>query len=192
MNDKQLHEAFARLRRLSAKIEERAGLGFVDVYLSDDGQIHLHKVAGAKSISEFEDELLNAIMWVWCVKDYLKEAAKACGNDPKEIEKLANESESLGLVSDVANRSKHGNLRDSRSGKFAKLGPISISIPQTAVSKITVEANLVSTDVGDPDQIEFLAPIMSENGEILAEAGECLIEAINVWETKGLRCATGA
>jgi hypothetical protein len=187
-----LHEAFARLQRLSQKIKERAGPGFVDVYVAGDGQFHLHEVAGAKSLPEFEDELLNVIVWAWSVKDYLKEAARSCGNNPTEIESLANESEELGLISDLANRIKHGNLGKSRSGRFAKLGPISMSIPQSAVGKITVGANRVSTDVVDPDKIKFHAPVLSQDGEVLAEAGECLMEAIKVWETKGLHSATTA
>lgn len=192
MKDKQLHEAFARLQRLSKKIEERAGPGFVDVYVAGDGQIHSHEVTGVKSLAEFEDELLNVIVWTWSVKDYLKEAARFCGNNPSEIEALANESEVLGLISDLANRIKHGKLEKSRSGRFAKLGSISMSIPQSAVGKITVGANRVSTDVADPDKIEFHAPVLSQDGEVLAEAGECVVEAIRVWETKGLHRAIAA
>ena len=192
MNERQVHEAFARLRSLSGKIAERSGPGFVDVYSAHDGQLHLHKVTGTKSLSEFEDDLLNAVVWAWSLKDYLKEAAKAHGNDPQQIENLANSSEALGLISDLANRSKHGSLRKSRSGRFAKLGEVSMSIPQSAIRQITFSASMVSTDVADATHVQFHAPVQADSGEVLAEAGECLVEAISIWENSGLRCATGA
>ncbi|WP_374972512.1 hypothetical protein [Spongiibacter marinus] len=191
MNDRQLHEAFARIRRLSAKIGEQSGPGFVDVYLNDDDQMHTYEVLGVKSLVEFEDELLNAIVWVWSAKDYLKEVAKSCGNDPKDIEKLVNESKVLMFIADLANRSKHGNLRKSRSGKFAKLGQVSMSIPKSAIGTLTVVESHVSTVIAAPEEIEYRAPVESENGEYLADAGECLIEAIKIWEEQGFGFSKG-
>lgn len=190
MTNHELHQAFARLRRLSDKVEEKSGAGFVDIYLDEDGEVHLHRVAGTKSINEFEDELLNAIVWAWNIKDYLKEAAKACGRDPRAIEKLVDRSESLLVLSDLANGAKHGKLRESRSGHFATLGEIVMSIPQQAVSRISFTDRRVDTDVADSSLVEFSAPVFAQDGSNLGEAGKILAAALTVWEQAGLAIAT--
>jgi len=183
MTKEELQTAFARLHRLSLKVDQKSGAGFIDVYEDEQKNLHLHHVKGIKSTDEFEDELLNALMWAWNMKDYLKEMLNSQGKDPQTVEDLINSSDTLCLLSDLANGAKHGKLKKSRSGQFARLDKVIITIPQNAVSKITFEARRVETDVEDSSKVELSAPVISNEGEVVGDAGLILSESLKIWES---------
>lgn len=183
MTEEQLNKALARLCRLSLKTEEKSGIGFIDVYEDENENLHLHEVKGVKSIDEFEDELLNGLTWAWNMKDYIKEVLKSQGKDPQTIEEQINSSQTLCLLSDLANGTKHGKLRKSRSGYFACLGKVTMSIPQIALSKITFEARRIETEINDSSEVEFSAPVISNEGVTLGDAGVILSESLKIWES---------
>lgn len=182
----------ARVSRITGHLEEKSGVGFSQSHTFPDGHTHHYKINGVKSLERFEDELLTAFIWVWNMKDYLKTIALANCQAPEEIENIVNASSPLQLVSDVANRAKHGYLRKSRSGQFAMLDGVSISIPQQAISRISVGAFDVSADVSDASLVEFKASILSQSGVTLGEANNILSEALAVWENRAVPFALRA
>ena len=192
MTEHELHSALSRLQRFFNKVKEKSGIGFVDIYELDDGDLHIHKVTGIKSGIDFEDELVNAITWAWNIKDYLKETAKARKRSPKDIEKLIDREPSLQLLSDLANGVKHGKLRESRSGRFAYLGLVKISFPQKSIASITFHAKEVDTEICNSELVEFTAPVHCNTGEIIGEAGEILMDAVSIWEREGVEIALNA
>ena len=123
------------------------------------------------------------------MKDHLKEAYRTKGLGPRQIELIANKCVPLLLVSDIANRAKHGVLRDSRSGKFAELVNVGYTIPQTAIAKITFGAFSVATEVSNPSDVELHASIETNDGSTY-DAFAVLIEAQSEWETKALSTIT--
>jgi hypothetical protein len=181
-----LHSRIARADATARRIESH---GFQQSYQVSDGSIHEHSVTGIKSPVQLEDELLSIFIWVWSLKDHLKEAYRAKGLDPKRIELIANECIALQFVSDIANRAKHGVLRDSRSGKFSELVNVGYTIPQTAISKIAFGAFSVATDVANPSEVELHASIETNDG-VTYDAFAVLIEAQSEWETKALSALT--
>jgi len=175
----------SRIARADASARRIESPGFQQSLLLDDGNTHQYSVTGIKSPEQLEDELLALFIWVWSLKDHLKEAYRSKGLDVKQVESIANKSVALQIVSDIANRAKHGALRDSRSGKFAELVKVGYTIPPTAISKITVGAFSVETEVSNPGEVELHASIETNDG-IMYDAFAVLIEAQTEWETKAL------
>lgn len=191
MNPSELVDLRSRIARLLRRATVNSGLGFSHSFPHFDGQTHNVRFEGVKSLDEFEDEILNAIVGVWNFKDYLKVEVAACGRDDKVVEALVNESMPLRIISDLANGYKHRFLKHSRSGFFARLKPASISVPQQAVSSITYEAFDVSINVKDPAKAEYFCRVESRDGRDLGDVRQLLNEAVLVWERGGLPLVQG-
>lgn len=189
MNQSDLDDAFIRLLRLTSNIEEKAGKGFVDVYQNPQGEIYTHQVSGIKSMTDIKDELLNATTWAWNIKDYLKEMAKKNGVEPQLIEDLVNRTISLQLIADIANRAKHGVLTKSRSGRYARLQPLEVSIPQLGIGSLKFEDRQMITLVSDPTTVTYKAKITSTEGDDLGDLFYILKQTISIWETEGFSIA---
>lgn len=185
MDNAALQTLQSRIERTYASARRIESSGFQQSHQLDDGNTHQYSVIGIKSPEQLEDELLAIFIWVWSLKDHLKEAYRTKGLDPRQIESIANKCVALQLVSDIANRAKHGLLRDSRSGKFAELVNVGYTIPQTAISKIIFSAFSVATVVSNPSEIELHASIKTNDG-ITYDAFAILIEAQSEWETIAL------
>lgn len=173
-----------RVNRCRSTIEHKAHAGFVQVHAFSDGSTHTFRFTGIKSPEQLEDELLSLFVWIWSMKDHLKELARARGADAKLIEMIADKELSLGIASDIANRSKHGYLRKSRSGRFSRLSNVGIAIPGNALSKIVVGAFDVGIGVDLPEAATLRATIEFDSGThqpldafVVAET------AIIAWET---------
>ena len=192
MKFSDLSQVQERVSRIVGRLQEKSGIGFSQSHTFPNGETHHYKIRGGKSLEEFEDDLLTAFIWVWNMKDYLKEIAKKNGKEPQHIEKIVNSSSELQLVADVANRAKHGELKKSRSSHFASISEASMTLPQEAIAKITFGAFDVSTEVQSPEKIEFKATILAKSGTKLGEADYILSTALGVWEEKGVPYATGA
>jgi hypothetical protein len=175
----------ARILRIEAAARQVLGAGFEQSFLSNDGSAHTLTVSGVKSPSQLEDELLTWFIWVWALKDYLKEAFRARGFDPEQVEQAVNDAPMLQYVADIANRAKHDRLRTSRSGEYAELVDVGLSIPQTSVNRITVGAFNVDVEVATPSKVQLRAFVRLNCG-VTHNAFIVLSEAIDVWESKVL------
>lgn len=184
-----LEELRARISRFTSRIEDNSGVGFSHSYTFPNGETHHYRINGVRSIEAFEDDLLSVFVWVWSMKDYLKELAKDRGIDPRRIEEIVDSSSELQIVSDIANRAKHGELSKSRSGYFARLERPSLTCSQKGIGKITVGSFDVTLDVSDPSEVDYKADILSRSGATIGDASDVLAKAILDWETKGIQYA---
>lgn len=171
-----------RVNRFRVVVETKAHPGYTETHALPDGSEHTYRVSGLKSPNQLEDELLSLFIWIWSMKDHLKELVRARGGDPKIIEKIADFELSLGISADIANRAKHGNLRDSRSGRFSRLTNVGITVPGTAISRIVVGAFDVGLDVSLPESASLHASIEFESGDSPIDAFTVAEEAMKAWE----------
>lgn len=181
MNIDAVEELRSRIRRIALTAHKLAAPGHEQTHTLDDGTTHHYKISGIKSPEQLHDELLTLFIWVWSLKDHLKELCKVRNLDPQTVEEVVNRSPSLQYVADIANRAKHGILRNSRSGQYAELSDLGFTVPQTAVARITVGAFNVGIDVARPDEVELRASIKLRSGDIL-DAFATLNDANNQWE----------
>jgi hypothetical protein len=182
MNLDDLTELRKRIDRLLTRLSVKDGPGFSQSHTLANGETHHYQINGVKSLAEFEDDLLSTFVWVWSMKDYFKTAASNCGRERRHIEDIVNSRLPLQLVADIANRAKHGSLTESRSGHFAVLGSVSMSIPQQAMACISFEAFNVTTDVADPSLVTFEVDVLSQTGIRLGSAGNVLKDSMDAWE----------
>ena len=170
-----------RVKRCRAMVYERSSAGFVLTSSTDDDLPTVLEVSGIKSPDTLEDELLTLFIWIWSMKDYLKALCKSLGVPPNEIELIANNSRALSVAADIANRAKHGTLKDSRCGDFARLDEVSITLPQSALRSIAFDRPTVRLDVGIPDDAELRATIAFDSGVPSVDAFVIADEALAAW-----------
>jgi len=185
MSPQALDALRARIQRALTAVQRRAADGFFQSHVLDDGQRHNYSVTGIKSPEQLEDELLTLFVWVWSLKDHLKNTYRLRNLDSRVVEDVVNDCVPLQYVSDIANRAKHGDLRESRSGHFAALTDVGITIPQSAISAITVGAFNVGVDVAKPNEAELRASVQPQ-GKAPLDAFAVLTNAIEAWETRVL------
>ena len=161
--------------------------GYQNEQTLENGTTHQYSIRGIKSPEQLEDELLALFVWVWSLKDYLKELYKARGLEPHSVEVVVNEHRALQYVSDIANRAKHGVLRRSRSGASAELVNVGFTVPQSSIAKITVGAFSVGVDVTKPNDVELHASVKTSENEVI-DAFSVLDEAIGVLESRVIKC----
>jgi hypothetical protein len=121
-------------------------------------------------------------VWLWSFKDYLKVYAQSLGKSGRWVEAEASADPCLSMCADIANRVKHGNLRESRSGKYAQLGKLTYSVPQEAMGKITVRAFEVELDVSNSSLVTFEMPVLEGSGRAIGDAFKFLERGIVRWE----------
>jgi hypothetical protein len=190
MTYQALESLRARIRRLEAAVRQPAGSGFEEVFSAKDGSGYTVGFTGVKSPAQLEDDLLNLFIWIWSLKDYLKEAYLRQGFEPREVEELVNRTQALQYVSDVANRAKHARPSDSRSGEFAELVEVGLEVPQTALSRLSVEAFSVGVEVAQPHEVKLCATVKLKNGDGF-DAFSVLSEAVAAWESHALARLNG-
>lgn len=173
----------ARVLRALACVQTVSGSCY-EVQFRAHGQDFLtrFKARGVKAPEQLEDEFLALFVWVWSLKDYIKSAFEQRGLRSQVVEDEVNASSALMYVADIANRVKHGSLRNSRSGRYAELVDVGFSLPTKSVSKITVAGPEVTINVADPEQAEIHAAIITRDG-VRLDALKVLEEAMNTWET---------
>jgi hypothetical protein len=186
MHSSQLEEIRERIERAFNVIEHNSCTGFNQTHILEDGALHHYRIYGIKSPEQLNDELLTLFVWLWSMKDYLKQSCKAKGIDPQRIEDIANNNVALQLVSDIANSAKHGELEKSRSGKSARLTDVGFELPQTAISSLCFEADTVTVNVHAPSEARFKARIAGKSGEDIGDAFEILQLAMLAWETQAM------
>ncbi len=182
----KLQDIWKRIQRINEVLETKSHTGFNQSHLID-GSIHTYNVLGLKSPEQFQDELLSIIIWVWSIKDYIKNSYIKLNLNPKDVESIVDKNLSLQLISDIANRSKHGTLNKSRSGKYAFLSEVEFRIPGTSVKSLTVESSTISIKVNDTEKVTSTAKIKSQNEEYIANALEIIDSALKIWEVEILK-----
>src|SRR5688572_13012885 len=123
---KRLQERIHRIRGIAL---DRRGGGMQWSYTFPDGETHAYTVTGLKSPEAVADDIAHWCVWVWSMKDRMKEFAVSLGRQASLVETVVNGDRDLQICADLANREKHGNLKQSRTGVFPKLGLVKYTIP---------------------------------------------------------------
>lgn len=177
---RRLQQRISRARNAVMNVDA-AGFTRDSTSLSENKLI----VIGIKSPEQLEDELLQLCVWIWSMKDYLKNLVIASTGIGQQIEDIVNTTDSLAIVADIANRDKHGKLKKSRTGDFAKLTNVGFKINQTAFNSITIDGSVVTFDIGKPSAATLIASIEFEKGNRpVMDAFQVLENALNAWETQ--------
>ena len=189
MNKDNFVSLFERIQRVHNEVHQKANAGFSHSHYSADGALTKIEVIGIKAPEVLEDQLLILFIWVWSMKDYLKTLCKERGIPGNRIEQIANTDRSLSIVADIANRAKHGVLKESRSGDFAKLQNVKISIPQSALSSIAFEYPTIRFTVDIPADAELFAEIGFDSGLAPIDAFQIADEAMKAWQGRAFPLA---
>ena len=166
MKPSELDSIRNRIARCFTTAKTIRGNGYDTSYVADGTDFMTRfKAHGIKSPEQLEDDILTLFVWLWSIKDYLKNTAKKNGKDPKRIENIINENKALKYVSDIANRAKHQDLKTSRSGEFCKLVDIGWIVPHAAISNISAHGDLVELFLKDTLLVEIKANIETNKGK---------------------------
>lgn len=175
-----------RIRRASAAARDASGNGYQCSYQAESTDFTTNfKAVGVKPPEQLEDDFLNLFIWTWSLKDYLKACFEAKGLRGKRVEEEVNRCQALTYVTDIANRAKHGELRESRSGDFAELIDVGFNVPQESVERIVFAGSDVTLHVKDSQMVSIHATVATRSGG-RHEAIAVLSEAMECWETKVL------
>jgi hypothetical protein len=136
---------------------------------------------GVKAPEQLEDDFLNLFIWMWSLKDYLKTCFEANGLSGNVVENEVNRCPALMYVADIANRAKHGVLRESRSGEFAELVDVGFTAPQDSIKLITIAGPEATIDFKDLQMVNIHATVATKAGMRL-DALCVLNEAMQCWE----------
>ena len=172
----------SRIRRASAAVRDASGSGYKTSYWAEGTDFMTNfKAIGVKAPEQLEDDFLNLFVWTWSLKDYLKSCFVAKGLRGKAVEEEANRCEALTYVADIANRAKHGDLRESRSGDFAELVDVGFKAPQECIERITITGTDVTLQIKDPQMVSIHATVVTRGGG-QHDALVVLNEAMECWE----------
>jgi hypothetical protein len=182
----ELDEIRSRISRALRAVQQVSGEDYVTSYTATGTDFVTHfQAVGVKAPEQLQDDFLNLFVWTWSLKDHIKECFKAYGLRAQDVEEVANGSSALMYVSDIANRAKHGSLRESRSTEFAELVGVGFEIPQDAIDTIAVAGPEVTVRVKDPKLVQIKATVRTRTGQEL-DALIVLQDAITTWEVKAL------
>lgn len=176
----------SRIKRASAAVRYASGSGYQTSYWAEGTDFMTNfKAIGVKAPEQLEDDFLNLFVWIWSLKDYLKSCFVAKGLGAKAVEEEVNRCQALTFVADIANRAKHGDLRESRSGEYAELVDVGFNAPQECIEQITFEGPVVTLQIKDPQMVSIYATVATRSGSRY-DALVVLNEAMEYWETKVL------
>jgi hypothetical protein len=175
-----------RIGRAFRAAQQVSGEGYESSYQAEGTDFMTHfRTIGVKAPEQLEDDFLNLFIWTWSLKDHVKTCFKSRGLNAQEVEEIANRSRALAHVADIANRAKHGTLRDSRSGEFAELVGVGFEAPQESIAQITVAGPEVTLLITYPQLIRIRATVRTRSGKEF-DALAVLTEAIDAWESHAL------
>lgn len=176
----------SRISRAFRAAQQASGEGYETSYQAEGTDFTTHfRAMGVKAPEQLEDDFLNLFVWTWSIKDYVKTCFKARGLNIQEVEEIANRSHALAYVADIANRAKHGTLRESRSGEFAELVGVGFEAPQESIAQISIAGPEVTLLLTNPQLIRIHATVRTKSGKEL-DALAVLTEAIDTWERHAL------
>ena len=180
-------EDVEKLIRFAARAQKRLGIksgaGTNWDAKVESGETHQYLLNGVKSPEEIEEDILVAFLWLWSLKDNVKDYCKKKGAASHWVETEINEDPYLCVCGDIANRTKHPALeKGSRSNKYPMLGKLKYQIPQQALGSITFGAFDVTTDIAKPELVSLEMPIMSNDGKYLGDAFKYIEYGLMAWE----------
>jgi len=194
MNLEELNKVIERIKRISRSISNQEGEGAVWTIKQSDGTETKFVIDKIKSHLEIEDNVANAYIWFWNIKDYFKEFLITKGKPKSFIEDIVNKDSRLQVCADIANRLKHGELQESRSKRHPKLGMLSFRIELANINEFRILTNLPRLDdlqarvfsydlkPEDPQRVEITIPILDKDGVVLGDAIEYISYAVSKWE----------
>lgn len=182
MTGEEITELFERLGRLVDATKQKGGSGTAWDYTFPDGETHRYMILGLKSHAEAEDNAFNLLIWIWNAKDYLKRRAEVNGKDFRIVEDTVNTDPHLPICGDLANRLKHGELKDSRSGRYPRFGTVSFKAPQAAIGSLSFRAFEVEMEIANPNLVEFSLPVIDQTGEEIGDAFEYAARGVEALE----------
>ena len=178
----EIDALFRRMDRLSTSLQVKDGAGSQWNATDSDGQTHSYRIRNVRPIDEIEDNIANLFLWVWNLKDYLKELSLTRGKDAQFIEQLVNQDPHLPICADIANRLKHGVLKKSRSTQFPQLQRAGYKLSGEAIGRITFRTFEVDFDIADPELVEIVMGVEDRDGRYIGDALAYLRSAISTWE----------
>jgi len=179
MKTEDINKLFGRINRIKTRLGIKDGAGTSWDCSLENGEVHKYTLKGVKSPEEVEDDVANAFLWLWSLKDHIKK----CSQNGDWVESQINSNDYLSVCADLANGLKHGGLdRKSRSGKTPKLGKLKYQIPQTAIKELAFGAFDVGIDVKDAQLVAWEMPILDGQDNLIGDAFEYLDHCINAWE----------
>ncbi len=195
MNLEELIKIFERINRISKRIANKEGEGAGWIIKSSEDIETKFEIQKVKSPEEIEDNVTDAFIWFWNIKDYLKEFLNKKGKSKEYIENIVNGDLRLQICADIANSLKHGKLKKSRSGKYPRLGRLSYKIEVTNIDEVKIitdshtiyelqshpmHALILSPE--DPQKVNIKFPMFDKDGLELGDAIEYIDYAISKWE----------
>lgn len=182
MTPSDLDAIRSRIHRAMGTVQVASGVGYETSYQAEGTDFATHfRAVGVKAPEQLEDDFLNLFIWVWSLKDYLKTCFEAKGLHGSTVENEVNRCPALMYVADIANRAKHGVLRESRSSEFAELVDVGFTAPQDSIEQITFAGTEVTLHVKDPQMVNIHATVATKAGMRL-DALTVLDEAMQFWE----------
>lgn len=186
MSPADLDSITGRIRRAFDSAQTVCGAGYQTSYVARGTDFTTYFFAeGVKSPKQLEDDFINLFVWTWSLKDHLKERFKNAGLPGQLVEAEVNACVALTHVADIANRAKHGVLRESRSGAFAELVDVGYSVPQQSIEQMVFAGPQVTVRVRNPQHVEIRAFVVTKDG-VRRNALEVLSEAMQCWERRVL------
>ena len=179
MNTEGINKLFGRINRIKNRLDIKDGNGASWDYAFENGEVHKYILNGVKSPEEVEDDISNAFVWLWSLKDHIKKNFKDA-----DVEAKVNGNPYLCISADLANGLKHGGLdRTPRSSKKPKLGRLKYQIPQAAIGQLAFGAFEVAIDVNNAHLVVLEMPILDEHDNLIGDAFEYLDKCVNAWES---------
>jgi hypothetical protein len=184
MTPADIDQIRSRIQRAYSAVQSASGSGFHVSYQAEGTDFMTNFMAvGVKSPEQLEDDFLNLFVWTWSLKDYLKSCFKDKGLRGSVVEAEASGCKALTYVADIANRAKHGELQNSRSGDFAELVDVGFNAPQESIERITVSGPDVTLHFKDLQEVIIHATVATRSGD-RHDALTVLTDAMECWETK--------
>jgi hypothetical protein len=180
-------ENIEKLFRFAARTQQRLGIKDGDganwYAKTQNGEAHQYFIDGVKSPDVIEEDILAAFHWLWSLKDNIKVYCEKKGIGSNWIEAEISADPYLSICGDIANRTKHPDLKKgSRSKKFPVLGKLKYHVPQEALGSITVGAFDVTTKIAKPELVSLEMPIRGSDGKYLGDAFKYIDYGLKAWE----------
>ena len=148
----------------------------------DDGSTVTWRFKNALSPQQVQRDVETGSVWLWSLKDYLKEYLSDAGRNPQDVEAHVDSTKFLPILADVANSAKHGNLRRSRSGRFAYISGSSMSVNSKIQMQVSDASDAeVEVILGDAKAVKYKIPVLDQNNKYVGDGIVLLRNALVEW-----------
>jgi hypothetical protein len=179
----EVEKILEKFKRIRKRLEAKDGGGTSWSYAFENNEIHEYDITGVRPHEDIQDDIEDAFVWLWSLKDYVKKYSIKAGRNSQWVEDKVNLDTYLSVCADIANSLKHGGLdKHRRSMKDPRLGNVEYSIPQKAISAFTIYSSKVVTNVKNPTLVELKMDIVDKFENRIGDAFEYLDYAVKAWE----------